>query len=110
MARSRRNIRLQLRLGGTIAGCCMATAMPGVAAAQAGVAQTAPTRSDQRQPGADEPLTAGAASPAGAPDVPASQAGQQAGADQTGSEGDVIVTGSRIVRDGARAPPPPTLQ
>ena len=87
-----------------------ATVIYGIAALvpEAALAQTAPaqadqTRPDARQPGADEPLTAGAASPAGATsETPAQQSPVPA-------EGDVIVTGSRIVRDGARAPTPTTV-
>ena len=84
-------------------------AFPGAAVAQPGATRTVQTRPDPRQPGGDEPLTAGAASPeATSPTTSAVSIGQ---AEQQGLQEseDVVVTGSRIVRDGARAPTPTTV-
>jgi len=92
----------RLHLLSTAAVCGLIAAAP--VAAEAQVAP-APGQVGPAAAGADEPLTAGPVSPAASsPDVPTAQ-DDAAGAPAE----DVIVTGSRIVRDGARAPTPTTV-
>jgi outer membrane receptor protein involved in Fe transport len=102
-------VRSPLRRSGAVLAYVLSAMSPGVATAQTGPAYGTGNPSGAIPSNSVEPLTAGATSGEAAQATGIDRTEQRAAQDEPAGNGEIVVTGSRIVRDGGRAPTPTTV-
>ena len=102
-------VRSPLRRSGAVLAYVLSAMSPGVATAQTGPAHGTGHPSGAIPSNSVEPLTAGATSGEAAQATGIDRTEQRAAQDEPAGNGEIVVTGSRIVRDGGRAPTPTTV-